>query len=261
MTINIINDCRDDNAAGRQRARAASLFGVPVNLVGVKTDLEAAGNILDILDAVGEEKSVLLVNVAPRHGMGKNWPNGTPFGYFWYKQTLVVSSVAGLTLSLVKKFKLATEIKVLDIPTVLQAVGERAGLSTAISAHITKGQFRSFDFVPRVAKWIIDGFDIPSEAMSITDIADAPRAVWWVDCFGNCKTTLTGAELNGEVGQTINTSWGAIKREERLKDVPNGELAMVVGSSGIEEHRFVEILVQGESVADKLNITSGAIVN
>ena len=116
MHITIINDCKDANAAGRQMARAAGLIEAPVSFVGVSSDLEAAGNLIDMLDAYGDSAGILLVNVAPRNGKAKKWQNGTPFGYFWYKKILVLSSIDGLTLSLVKKLQLVDSINVLDIP-------------------------------------------------------------------------------------------------------------------------------------------------
>ncbi|MBI1839007.1 MAG: hypothetical protein HYR95_01760, partial [Candidatus Colwellbacteria bacterium] len=103
MNITIINDCRDANAAGRQAARAATLLGGTVAFIGVTNDLEASGNLIDALDAIEGKGGIVLVNVAPRNGTAKKWENGTPFGYFWYKETLVLASVDGLTLSLVKK--------------------------------------------------------------------------------------------------------------------------------------------------------------
>src|SRR5688572_12965729 len=98
MFVTIINDCKDENAFGRQATKAAALFGCSIVTVGVDSDIEAAGNLIDCLDAGEGKEGVILVNVAPRHGDAKKWPNGTPFGYFLYKETLVVTSIDGLTL-------------------------------------------------------------------------------------------------------------------------------------------------------------------
>jgi hypothetical protein len=130
MFVTIINDCTDANVVGRQGTRVASLFGVSPTYVGVgaglqsdnsadPAELEAAGCLIDVLDAADEEKGVVLVNVANRHSKGKKWPNGTPFGYFYYRNTLVVSTIDGVVLSLVKKLKLVDFVFVMDIPTVL----------------------------------------------------------------------------------------------------------------------------------------------
>lgn len=71
MNIIIINDCRDANAVGRQIARTGSLLNNPVSFIGVTSDIEAAGNIIDVLDAYGEHPGIILANVASRNGKAK----------------------------------------------------------------------------------------------------------------------------------------------------------------------------------------------
>ena len=244
MFCAIINDCKDANAAGRQLARVTSLLGCPANVVGVGSDLEAAGNLMDILDAGEGKKGAVLVNVAPRNGKGKKWPNGTPFGYFWYKETLVVSSVDGLTLSLVKKLGVLKDFRVLETP-----------------AEYVKYQFRSFAFLPKAAKDLLEGNPIvESEGGQPPFVLEEPKAVWWVDNFGNCKTTLLPAEIGFKPGQQIKTQLGMFMCIESLKDVPDGEIALVIGSSGLGDKRFLELVKQGGNVARDLQIVSGNIV-
>ena len=98
MFVSIINDCNDENAMNRQASRAASFFNSAVSTLGVSDfgtegsgELEAAGNLIDTLDACEGREGVILVNVANRHGKGKKWPNGTPFCYFYYKKMAIVS--------------------------------------------------------------------------------------------------------------------------------------------------------------------------
>ena len=77
MFVTIINDCRDPNALGRQATRAASLFDCSVTPIGVENDLEAAGMLVDVLDAAEDRKGVILVNVAPRQSSGKKHDNAS----------------------------------------------------------------------------------------------------------------------------------------------------------------------------------------
>ena len=241
MTITIINDCQDANAAGRQLARAESLFDAHASLIGVSNDLEAAGNLIDILDALNDRPGVILVNVAPRNGRAKKWKNGTPFGYFWYERSLVIASIDGLTLSLVKKLKLISEVCVLDIPTI-------ATMIDPSHAHqMINTQFRSFDFLPRVAKYIWDHRDIAHTQLPISEIADAPTAIWWVDNFGNCKTTCL-------VNEPIPSDWEVLPFYPRLKDVPDHQTARIIGSSGIGEYRFLELVTQGGRAIEHVQI-------
>ncbi len=255
MNITIINDCKDANAAGRQVARASALLNGYVSFVGVSSDLEAAGNLIDTLDAYGDSPGAVLVNVAPRNGKAKKWKNGTPFGYFWYKKILIVSSIDGLTLSLVKKLNLADSINVLDIPKVIEQFIEENLVSSEVGGYIINTQFRSYDFVPRIAAYLLENRNVQSEKILIEDIVDAPKAVWWVDNFGNCKTTLFENEV--EQDDQVNTKFGKVDYFERLKDVPDKGIALITGSSGIGNKRFLEIVVQGESASKLLNVCSG----
>jgi hypothetical protein len=252
--VTIINDCRDDNAFARQAVRAAALIGVPVVNLGVKDDLEAAGNLIDALDAAAGAPGVILVNVAPRHGHAKRWPNGTPFAHFRVGATVVVASIDGLTLSLAKKLGLATDVRVMDIPTVAAYAKEHGLIDEATRAYLGETQFRSFEFLPRAGAWLAAGHDLPAERLDPAAIADAPSTVWWVDNFGNCKTTL----LPEEAARLDAPEFAELPRYARLKDVPNGEAAVIAGSSGLGERRLLEIVVQGASAAERFSLASGA---
>lgn len=255
MNITIINDCRDENAVGRQTTRASALLGGPTSFIGVRSDLEAAGNLVDALDAYGSAPGVVLVNVAPRHGLAKKWPNGTPFGFFRYQNVIVVASTDGSTLSLVKKLGLVKEVYVLDIPTVVARFVAEQVISSAEAQYIVSTQFRSYEFLPRVAAYLLTHATIESEARLIEAFADASAAVWWVDNFGNCKTTLLQREV--PKGGLIATRFGNLAYFERLKDVPDSTTAFVAGSSGTASSRFLEIVAQGESAAKLLTVESG----
>lgn len=264
MFITIINDCSDPNAQGRQLTRVASLFDVSPSFVSVSGtfdsvgELEAAGNLIDCLDASGGKEGIIIVNVAPRSGEGKHWPNGTPFGYFYHGETLVIASIAGLTLSLVKKLGLAQEITVLDLDASMDWA-TKEGLLDEEAAHRAKlSQFRSFDFVPRAALWLTQGKKLPSKPMLISEIPDVAGVVWFADNFGNCKTTILANEV--KLDGKIETRFGTLPVYNRLKDVPNGKAALITGSSGIGHKRFLELVLQGGSATNKLGAKVGSII-
>ncbi len=258
MNIAIINDCRDANAAGRQTARTASLLGGHVSFIGVDNDLQAAGNLIDILDALGEHPGVVLVNVAPRNGNAKKWENGTPFGYFWYKKILILSSIDGYTLSLAKKFRLTEYINVLDISNTLDQLIARGMISHELKNRITRTQFRSYDFLPRIAAFLVQDENLQSDQMKICNIPDVLSAIWWIDNFGNCKTTLLRGDVNN--AEYVTTKFGVLPYFPRLKDVSNNTAAIITGSSGIGEERFLEVVIQGKSAAKHLGISVGDLV-
>ncbi len=243
MTITIINNCRDANAVGRQSTRAASLLGAPVSFIGVASDLEASGNLIDTLDATKGQRGVVLVNVAPRNGKSKKWGNGTPFCYFWYKETLVVATLDDFTLSLVKKLKLTDNVNILDVKELVPEAAD--------------SQFRSYEFLPQVAVLLMNGKNGKSTLYSIDKIPDVPQAIWWVDNFGNCKTTILAEELENGLEKEMMLKMGKLNHFPRLKDVPDGAAALVTGSSGIDTRRFVEIVVQGGNAAEHFHLASG----
>jgi len=260
MFATIINDCNSSNDFGRQATRVFRLFGnIPVITVsiGFGKTLEASGNLIDMLDASDGQKGIILVNSAPRHGTGKKWHNGTPFGYFYYKKTLVVSTIDGYCLSLAKKLNIFDEVFVTDCETVVDAMIKQGHLDTKLRGLIVKSQFRSFDYMPRLAKWIMERIDIPCKEYKTTDIADIPKAIWLVDGFGNCKTTIFPEEVGHTPQKILKTKIGNIVCYERLKDVPNGQQGLVVGSSGLGLKRFLEIAVQGKNASHELNLKVG----
>lgn len=252
MYVTIINDCCDEGTMNRQVVRASTLFpNAHISHVGVASysDLEAAGLIIDTLDAAQEEEGIILANVAPRHGKAKKWENGTPFGHIQIGNTHLFSTIDGVTLSLVHKYGLAKEVEVYDIPTVLDHVIAQGFLSDNMRTMITDTQFRSYEFLPRVARWFLDGVDIPFEKHALADFQTAPLAIWFVDNFGNCKTCCWAEDIKHEPGKKIKTNFGEITCYARLKDVPNGAEGLTIGSSGLQGHRFVELVVQGQSAA------------
>lgn len=261
MFVTIINDCKDANAFGRQGTRAAALFGGPVTTVGIANDIEAAGNLVDALDAAEGRAGAILVNVAPRSGAAKRWTNGTPFGWLRVGETVVVASIDGLTLSLVKKLGVAAVINVFDIPEVMDAAARHSLLPRATADAVAATQFRSFEFLPRVARWLSQGYVLPSTPLAVADVPDAPPSVWWTDNFGNCKTTVLPEELPRLIGDGNLGGVTSLAHYARLKDVPDGEAAFVTGSSGFGDKRFVEVVIQGGNAAARFGLKSGRLLD
>lgn len=256
MFVTIINDCRDANAFGRQGTRAAVLFGAPLTMVGVESDLAAAGNLIDVLDAGLGEEGVVLVNVAPRHGEAKKHENGTPFGFFWYKKTLVVASVDGATVALANRLGLVQDFQVTDMKEVLQWAAKEQLLLQEEADRITLTQFRSFEYIPRLAYWVWQKKRVPAKAYIFPEI-DITGRIWQIDNFGNCKTTSLSEEIQFEPGKKIQTVAGEVQCYARLKDVPNDQQAIIIGSSGIDNKRFIEYVIQGGNAAKHAKMEQG----
>jgi hypothetical protein len=253
MFVTIITDCCDDNARTRQETRYAHLFpGVHISFLGAENDIEASGNVIDVLDASDDAPGIIAVNCAPRNGRAKKWQNGSPFGYCWVGKKLIVGTIDGLCFGFIKRFGLADEIHVTDIQTVLEfAKHTPEQVETGVNT-----QFRSLNYLPRLAKIVWEHKNVPSEIMPISEVPDMPPVIWWVDSFGNCKTTITENELdmNSKEDKVVTFADGThIKAPcvEKLAEVPDGSPALTAGSSGLRDHRFVELVIQGASAADR----------
>lgn len=263
MYLTIINDCCDQGTMNRQVVRASVLFPqAKIGHVGVDnySDLAAAGLIIDTLDASMGKPGIILANVAPRHGKAKKWENGTPFGHLKVKGTDLYTTIDGLTLSLLTKYQLADTVEVYDLPTVLDYAIKNGLLKEEYRNYIENTQFRSYEFLPRAARWHQDGVKLPHSLHPLSDFAPAPLAVWFIDNFGNIKTTAFGGDLGHAPGKVVKTKFGELTCYNRLKDVPNGEVGLTLGSSGFGQERFVELVVQGASAAKHFGAQVGDLL-
>ncbi len=258
-----ISDCRDDNTQGRLKSRVATLFkDSNITFVGVRDDIEAAINLVDMIDAYDGAPGVILANVARREGHAKKWPNGTPFGHFRIGELDIFTTIDGYILSLVQKLlDHDITVDIYDIPSV---VPHMQGLSPEKQEHIINTQFRSFDYLPRLAAHIMAGEQLP-KTDTFTQVPLIPNAVCWVDSFGNLKTNILPEEVNFEVGKNVIVRVGPNKQlrlpcYNRLKDIPDNTVAFTIGSSGMGEKRFLEIMQQGKSAAYALGMGSGTLI-
>ena len=264
MFITIINDCKSQNDFGRQTTRLSSYFNCGVNTVGVSSSLvtkqatlEAAGNLIDVLDASEGTNGIVIVNVAPRGGINKKWENGTPFCYFYYKKVLIISTFEGFTLSLVKKLGLVEQVFLVDIKTVTEYASNKKLITQDQAAYIVNTQFRSYEFEPRLAKWLSENIPLPHKQIPISEVENAPQQIWYIDDFGNCKTTLLKKELKIVKGTVTTSILGKLPYYNRLKDVPHNTIGIYVGSSGIGADRFIEITLQRGNLAHQKNLKVG----
>jgi S-adenosylmethionine hydrolase len=142
---------------------------------------------------------------------------------------------------------------------VLAYASKNGLIDKALENYIAKTQFRSFDFVPRAARWLHDYHQLPYSEKTIDEIPDIPACIWCIDAFGNCKTTLFQEDLILKNKKLIETNLGTFPFYQRLKDVPEGETAFYIGSSGLGEKRFLEIATQNRegSASKKLELKIG----
>lgn len=248
-------DCKDQNALTRLQARLTVLFpNSQIHGVGIMTDVEASGCILDTLDAlrISKKPAIIIGNLAPRSD--KSHKNGAPFYVGHVGSTHIIATKTCFTL--LAKIGLLSSIYETDVETVCMKFVPKNE-----AKRIANSQFRSFEYVPLLAKWVFQKKKIPGKQEKI--VSTTENTVWWVDNFGNCKTTITEDELRkyihaNAVTLTLNDKSITLPFYQKLADVPKGERAIIIGSSGYKDIRFAEIVKQGGSASDELKITSGA---
>ncbi len=258
LNINIFTDCLDENAKGRQVLRYESLFpGAKIDFNGlVDRNVSTLAGIVDILDATrfGKISQIIICNVAPREE--KQYPNGRPFCFAKIGNAIVIGTEGSFVF--LKKLGVINEVQETDVFTVCKKF-----LDLDEAQRIASSQFRSFDYVPLLASWLFQEKEIPSVIQKL-EFKEALEQVWFRDCFGNCKTTLT--EKNAErfvadeqifVGFNDQKEFIKLPFYRHLSGVPNNTIALIVGSSGYKNNRFLEIVKQGGSAGKDLNIESG----
>lgn len=256
----IINDCRDPDAMMRQSVRITSLLGCGVVPTPVRTDFEASHELVNALDAAkGDERAVVFANVAPRNGHSRKWGNGTPFVYFEVENTLVLASVEGNTLSLAKKLGLLPNpLQLLEVKEVMLSLISQGKVEREEGEAIIHSQFRSFTFLPLAASFILSGENLPTTEYDAELIPEAEAWVVYKDNFGNCKTSLLPEDVEFTEGKVVRTRFGEFPCIPHLADVPDGETALTIGSSGYGEKRLLEIVINGDFAAKRLGIRIGA---
>jgi hypothetical protein len=265
FSVTVINDCLDSSGQMRIATRIHSYFhSVPVAFCPVEHGpLEAAGHLVDALDAKALSPGVVLVNVAPRNATAEKYPNGSPFGYFLWHNKLVISTIQGETLSCAKALLPLRWIHVLEATAVLKVVVGREEIPAEWAKHIEQTQFRSYEFQPLVMALLLRGVALPFRKESADTIPDAPKSVWYRDRFGNCKTTVSTRAAGIVVGQQVRTAIGVLDYYERLVDVPHNKPALVSGSSGIGAgplDRFLEVVVRGGNAGERFKLGVGSVI-
>lgn len=168
----------------------------------------------------------------------------------------MVATLDGYCLSLAKSFGLLEDLRVFDIPTALASLPESVRPDMAERERIAATQFRSYEFQPRVACWLAQGIDVASEPYDLSLIPDLAPCVWHADNFGNLKTSIEATDIPLDT-KFLHTVHGVFPVVPRLRDVPDGEAAFTVGSSGLGGCRFLELAVSRGSAGARYGLRAG----
>ncbi|MDQ3076337.1 MAG: SAM-dependent chlorinase/fluorinase [bacterium] len=252
-TFVIINDVGDQNGKGRQKGRFHSISGQLPIFVWIKNDIEAGFNLIDQFAALKGKPGGFICQSAPRTD-STNGTNGTQFCYFWIGTSVFVTSVNGYILSLVKKLGLVKSVNVIKSHEAVTQLG---------LGDEEDSQFRSLEWLAEfLLNSLLKGKDLPHVTLDIDEIDNLPKCVVHVDKWkkhkkwGNCKLSVTENEI--PISGYLSVKGKKIKIYNRLKDVPEGKLGVVVGSSGLKGRRFLEVVVGNGNAARKLRLKVGS---
>ena len=254
-SIGLFTDCHGRNEKARLSLKISSLFGSKPEITGLRgdargrhKDVELAGQLADALCTLDGGAGIIFANTAPRNTDDRK-TNGAPFVYFWTGETLVVTTIGGYTLSLVRTLELTQEVSLLDLPTVVAYMRKEGVITRENADEIVGTQFRSLLFAPIVAQCLIERKPLPHQCMPINAFAEIQKpTVWMIDPFNNRKLTATWEETEWKQGDQIatNISKASIPFIRRLTDVPPNTIAFTVGSSGGKGTKhFIELVVNG----------------
>lgn len=241
----IITDCIDSNAVARQEMHAQILFpDSSPTITHVESVTALAGNIIDLV-SVAEHAGgvgVIIGNRAPRAEAQGVYENGAPFVYAWRNDILLVVTYSEELHAILKEF--------LDIDTwYLPSEVMRDEIYETYSVDPTT-QFRSLYYAPCLAHYVMHNPDAKGDSIEHGELPEvAPWTVWHVDNFGNLKTFAT---LRNYEQQALAINGAVAPLVERLKDAPENHLVVIEGSSGFQGSKFLEVVVQGGSAADRL---------
>ncbi|HEY8999139.1 MAG TPA: SAM hydroxide adenosyltransferase [Candidatus Saccharimonadales bacterium] len=271
----IITDCADKNAQARQELAFKRLFdGASPTFIGAESGwetaaLEVGGNLVDqlsVLSSFGDPEDLSAVVFAQAANRGseikKDHENGTPFCFFRHEGTLVAATL-NPCLSLARDQGLVSEVEVVDVRTVVEAMVRSGGLSRGEAEAIANTQFRSLEFLPRLARWLVDGRDIPSTTQKLTHDILPPihDVVWHVDNFKNGKTNILPEAIGFEDGKRVELACGKLAVcHAHLADVKTDEIALTIGSSGYRDRKWLEVVIGKGCAAEVLGFSVGSPV-
>ncbi len=275
-----ITDCggrQDKNAPGRLETRTQQLVGAPITVIPLEVEtsqLERGSEqaVLEMIDQIDasrlpwersvHDQTLIMVNSATRGETPLHRPNGSPF--CWWRpdeNTLVVSTLDGPVLPRVNSLGLIPEgiVHELDVPEVMAHAVKRGWIRDHEAERIINSQFRSFDFQPLVAYWLLKEWPVPSRPYPVPAYEAGDVTVFTEDSFGNLKLNVTPEEFGYEEGLEVTLADDTTAICVRsLKDVPQGTpeqpiLAITVGSSGLrnpqtgKDTRFLELVAMKDS--------------
>lgn len=248
--INIVSDC-GGQAMSRMMTRYHALHPdakcIPYESASL---LEAAGNIVDAIDALAWRAGAIVCNSAPRRAARAT--NGSAIVYVRLGQTIIVSTVG--VLGLLKKLVPELTAQAVNVDTFIKNLN--------VDRHTFN--FRGLEVIPFILRSLRDGDDMNTVSTPHTTFPKVEPCVWLVDIIEGRLTNLKLSILQTEVpwfssGNKVLIQFGdqsvrQLTCYDRLTDIPDDEPGIYEGSSGFNTRRFLEVAIMGGSAAITYNV-------
>lgn len=253
-------DCIDGNARKRQKLRLGSLlpnYDVKFFKLNKKNRIPTLTGAVDMMDAVrlGKERNLFVFNHAPR--TNTKYKNGEPFYFAYLGPSIIIGTISSFCM--LKHLGVLGEVFFLPINEVCSKYVE---YDDEVE-RIYSSQFRSYEYIPYLAKFLVEGKYGDKQNSELEDCITQEQ-VWFVDCFGNIKTTIPGCRvLDVKNGTPVTFGELTFPFYKNFSEVPVGSTAFILGSSGygtLEKNRFVEIVNNGDNAAVELNLKKGSFI-
>lgn len=265
--VTYFQDCIDNNAINRLKRKIHAYTGGTTDVIPIEhmaavgmdlVDMLQASRIVSNLKPLGRQ--IILANMARRELSHGVYRNGPPFCYFKVgegkSEVLVVSTFTEDFLTLAHRLGIVEEVNLLEIHDVLESAIKNGHMRADEAEEIEFSQFRSLDFVPLAARLLTHSpFWLVSEVRHLGDPPPPKGIALRFDNFGNIFTDVLPEDVGFEPGGKLTLVTGEeINCYKYLADVPPGELAAVIGSSGYAQKRFIMVTIQGTSAEAYLDI-------
>lgn len=248
--IAIVSDC-GGQAMSRMTTRFHALHTDAVCIpYESRSLLEAAGNIVDAIDALNGRPGAVVCNSAPRRDT--RGTNGSAIVYFHIGNATIVSTVG--VLGLLKQLVPEMTARAVDVDNFMRNLG----------AERDTFNFRGLEVIPWILRCLRDGNYLEDVSVKHDVFPTVEPCVWLVDTICGESTNLKLSVLRSEApwfkpGTEVEMRLGTASPKrigcfERLTHIPEGQLGIYEGSSGLGNERFLEIAVMGGSAAGFLQV-------
>jgi hypothetical protein len=255
LVVTLITDCKSPIGTNSTdlRQQVASLNALSLynpNIVTIHSQayqfLRTARLALDTIDEstyhspnTDKIDNILMVNCAPREdSVIKGQPNGQTFGFQFYKNNLIITTLQPQILAMFKEHGICESFKSVNFESYFNFLANKGYITKDKAHELANTQFRSKNCTITLAKSLIEGQDkgFEFDTLEIIEKVEKRLFIADVDEFGNLKIEdLDNIAQNLQFGKKAKIKLAnkefEVNVRARLTDCPLEELALIKGSN------------------------------